>query len=109
MKPPRAGLAPGDASIELEVWELPSSSFGSFVKLIAAPLGIGWVRLLIARGRAMTHGRFKRVGWEYIYINRGKGSGSLKGNHYSSMAVHGGPGTLIIDSGLQSDRICRRN
>merc|ERR1712039_897211 len=49
MKPPRPGLAGADEgtgkAVELEVWELPIASFGSFMKLVAAPLGIGWVEL----------------------------------------------------------------
>eukprot|EP00439_Symbiodinium_sp_Y106_P013621 s1763_g1.t4 len=47
MKPPRPGLvdAADGASIDLEIWELPASSFGSFMKLVASPLGIGWIEL----------------------------------------------------------------
>merc|ERR1711982_131456 len=49
MKPPRPGLAGAEEgkgkAVELEVWELPIASFGSFMKLVAAPLGIGWVEL----------------------------------------------------------------
>eukprot|EP00928_Gymnodinium_smaydae_P043123 TRINITY_DN28963_c0_g1_i2.p1 TRINITY_DN28963_c0_g1~~TRINITY_DN28963_c0_g1_i2.p1 ORF type:complete len:283 (-),score=55.56 TRINITY_DN28963_c0_g1_i2:251-1099(-) len=49
MKPPRPGLAEAEkgagSAIDLEIWELPSSSFGSFMKLVAAPLGIGWLQL----------------------------------------------------------------
>lgn len=48
MTPPRPGLAAAagkGAPIELEIWELPSACFGSFMKLVAAPLGIGWVEL----------------------------------------------------------------
>jgi allophanate hydrolase len=37
-------VAEGGASIEMEVWELPASEFGSFVGGIPA-LGIGKVRL----------------------------------------------------------------
>ena len=37
--------ADGGASIELEVWELPASAFGSFVAGIPAPLGIGTIEL----------------------------------------------------------------
>ena len=35
----------GGGAIELEVWELPASQFGSFVAGIPAPLGIGTVEL----------------------------------------------------------------
>lgn len=35
----------GGGAIEMEVWELPASEFGSFVAGIPAPLGIGTVRL----------------------------------------------------------------
>ncbi|MDE2254142.1 MAG: allophanate hydrolase [Betaproteobacteria bacterium] len=38
-------VASGGASIACEVWELPASSFGSFVAGIPAPLGIGSVML----------------------------------------------------------------
>jgi len=38
----------GGAAIEVEVWELPASQFGSFVDGIPAPLGIG--RTLLADG-----------------------------------------------------------
>ena len=45
--PPRPGLvrADGGASIEVEVWEVPSAAFGSFVDGIPPPLGIGTVVL----------------------------------------------------------------
>jgi len=45
--PPRPGLvrADGGAAIELEVWEVPAETFGSFVDGIPAPLGIGTVEL----------------------------------------------------------------
>ncbi|HTG70053.1 MAG TPA: allophanate hydrolase [Candidatus Udaeobacter sp.] len=36
----------GGASIELELWEMSSASFGTFTSLIPAPLGIGKVELL---------------------------------------------------------------
>lgn len=47
MKPPRPGLvdASNGAAIELEIWELPAAAFGSFMKLVASPLGIGWIEL----------------------------------------------------------------
>lgn len=35
----------GGAAIEMEIWELPASEFGSFVAGIPAPLGIGTVAL----------------------------------------------------------------
>jgi allophanate hydrolase len=35
----------GGAAIEMEIWELPASEFGSFVAGIPAPLGIGAVQL----------------------------------------------------------------
>jgi allophanate hydrolase len=41
----------GGASIEVEVWELPLSKFGSFVAGIPAPLGIG--TLTLADGTAV--------------------------------------------------------
>ena len=46
--PKRPGMirvAAGGAAIELEVWELPATAFGSFVAGIPAPLGIGTVIL----------------------------------------------------------------
>jgi allophanate hydrolase len=45
--PPRPGMLRADtgAAIEVEVWELPASAFGSFVAGIPAPLGIGTVTL----------------------------------------------------------------
>lgn len=47
--PPKPGLlrvAPGEgAAIALEVWSMPVEHYGSFVALIAAPLGIGTIRL----------------------------------------------------------------
>jgi len=45
--PPRPGMLreePGHA-IEVEVWEIPTESFGGFVDSIPAPLGIGTVEL----------------------------------------------------------------
>jgi allophanate hydrolase len=50
-KPPRPGLIfdsrNGNAGgpIEVEVWEMPASTFGGFVDGIPAPLGIGTVKL----------------------------------------------------------------
>lgn len=47
--PPKPGLlrvaAGRGARIALEVWEMPLSAYGSFVKLIPAPLGIGTLEL----------------------------------------------------------------
>ncbi len=46
--PARPGLVRDDeqgGSIELEVWEMGAAEFGSFVAAIAAPLGIGTLRL----------------------------------------------------------------
>jgi allophanate hydrolase len=47
--PPKPGLervvdGTGHA-IEVEVWALPVESFGSFMKLVSSPLGIGTLRL----------------------------------------------------------------
>ena len=46
-EPPKPGLVRADpgAAIEVEVWEMPESQFGSFVAAIPAPLGIGTVQL----------------------------------------------------------------
>lgn len=33
------------ASIDLEVWELPSENFGAFMQQVPAPLGIGTIQL----------------------------------------------------------------
>ena len=38
-------VAEGGAAIDMEVWEVPSKHFGSFVDGIPAPLGIGKVKL----------------------------------------------------------------
>jgi allophanate hydrolase len=47
--PPKPGLvrvpAGTGASIALEIWQMPVAHYGSFVALIAPPLGIGTVRL----------------------------------------------------------------
>lgn len=40
----RAAPGTGGGAVELEVWELPASEFGSFVAGIPAPLGIGTVK-----------------------------------------------------------------
>jgi len=49
--PPKPGLvkAPTGASIEVELWDVPVTAFGSFVALIAAPLGIGTLDLADGR------------------------------------------------------------
>jgi allophanate hydrolase len=46
-KPPRPGLVrgPGGHAIDVEVWEVPTEAFGSFVDGIPAPLGIGTLQL----------------------------------------------------------------
>ena len=46
--PPRPGLVrdpSAGGSIELEVWRMPATAFGSFVAQIASPLGIGRIEL----------------------------------------------------------------
>jgi allophanate hydrolase len=45
--PPRPGMvrAEGGAAIEVEVWDMPLATFGSFMQLIPPPLGIGTVAL----------------------------------------------------------------
>ncbi|MCG8603009.1 MAG: allophanate hydrolase [Verrucomicrobiales bacterium] len=53
--PPRPGLIRDEskgAAIEVEVWSLPSSTFGSFVNAIGAPLGIG--KILLADGKEVS-------------------------------------------------------
>ena len=45
LRPAMVRVAEGGAAIEVEVWSLPASEFGSFVASIAAPLGIGPVLL----------------------------------------------------------------
>ncbi|PKO31330.1 MAG: allophanate hydrolase [Betaproteobacteria bacterium HGW-Betaproteobacteria-7] len=45
LRPGMVRVDQGGAKIEMEVWELPASNFGSFVAGIPAPLGIGKVRL----------------------------------------------------------------
>ena len=47
-RPGLVRVADGGAAIEIEVWELPASQFGSFVDGIPAPLGIG--RTVLADG-----------------------------------------------------------
>jgi allophanate hydrolase len=44
-RPGMVRVGEGGAAIELEVWALPASEFGSFVAGIPAPLGIGVVEL----------------------------------------------------------------
>ena len=45
--PPKPGLRrdPNGAELEVEVWEMPTTAFGSFVALIPHPLGIGTIEL----------------------------------------------------------------
>ena len=45
--PERPGLVrdPSGSSIELEIWTMPISKFGSFMKQIPSPLGIGTLTL----------------------------------------------------------------
>jgi allophanate hydrolase len=53
--PQRPGLlrvAEGGAAIELEVWSLPTTAVGAFIRKIPAPLGLGTVSL--ADGTAVT-------------------------------------------------------
>jgi allophanate hydrolase len=45
LRPGMVRVEEGGARIEMEIWELPARSFGSFVAGIPAPLGIGKVRL----------------------------------------------------------------
>ena len=45
MRPGMRRVAQGGGAIELEVWALPASAYGSFVAGIPAPLGIGMVEL----------------------------------------------------------------
>ncbi len=45
MRPGMVRVDQGGASIDMEIWELPDSEFGSFVAGIPAPLGIGTVQL----------------------------------------------------------------
>lgn len=49
--PPKPGLiCVGDgAEIEVELWDIPMASFGSFVAMIPAPLGIGTLQLADGR------------------------------------------------------------
>ena len=49
--PYRPGLVRGDrgGAVDVEVWDLPVSRFGSFVAGIPAPLGIGHVELADGR------------------------------------------------------------
>jgi allophanate hydrolase len=50
--PPKPGLlrvGEGGASIEVEVWALPSARVGAFLASVAAPLGLGSIELLDGR------------------------------------------------------------
>ena len=51
-RPGLVRVADGGAAIEVEVWELPASQFGSFVDGIPAPLGMG--RTALADGRTVA-------------------------------------------------------
>jgi len=51
-RPGLVRVADGGAAIDVEVWEMPASQFGSFVNGIPAPLGIG--RTLLADGSAVA-------------------------------------------------------
>ncbi|CAD5106904.1 allophanate hydrolase [Zestomonas carbonaria] len=48
-RPGMLRVATGGASIEVEVWELPSGELGSFLTGIPAPLGLGKVQLIDGR------------------------------------------------------------
>jgi allophanate hydrolase len=45
-RPGMVRVAEGGAAIEMEIWEVPATAFGSFVNGIPAPLGIGKVKLV---------------------------------------------------------------
>jgi allophanate hydrolase len=49
--PPKPGLLRSDsgAAIQLELWDVPTAAFGSFVAGVPAPLGIGSVTLADGR------------------------------------------------------------
>jgi allophanate hydrolase len=51
-RPGLVRVAEGGAAIDVEVWELPASQFGSFVDGIPAPLGIG--RTVLADGTGVA-------------------------------------------------------
>jgi allophanate hydrolase len=65
--PPKPGLVRDGSgigkSIELEVWQMPASAFGSFVAAIPSPLGIGrieledgqWVQGFLSESWAVTN------------------------------------------------------
>jgi|AntAceMinimDraft_1070359.scaffolds.fasta_scaffold00985_1 allophanate hydrolase len=44
-RPGMVRVAEGGAAIDMEIWEVPATAFGSFVNGIPAPLGIGKVKL----------------------------------------------------------------
>lgn len=50
-QPPKPGLirSTSGAPIQLELWDMPSEYFGSFVDLIGSPLGIGTIELIDGR------------------------------------------------------------
>ncbi|KAJ0426329.1 urea carboxylase [Aspergillus carlsbadensis] len=45
LKPGLKRVASGGSAIEVEVWDLPRSQFGSFLETVKAPLGIGSIEL----------------------------------------------------------------
>ncbi|KAL3464937.1 urea carboxylase [Aspergillus heterothallicus] len=45
LKPGLKRVASGGSTIEVEVWDLPRSQFGSFLETVKAPLGIGSIEL----------------------------------------------------------------
>jgi allophanate hydrolase len=51
--PPKPGLLrvqpAGGAAIQVEIWNMPLSEYGSFVSLIPSPLGIGTLTLIDGR------------------------------------------------------------
>ncbi|WP_141055599.1 allophanate hydrolase [Tepidiphilus succinatimandens] len=49
LRPGMVRVTEGGAAIEVEVWEIPSSEFGSFLTSIPAPLGLGKVQLADGR------------------------------------------------------------
>ncbi|MEK7392844.1 MAG: amidase family protein, partial [Fibrobacterota bacterium] len=79
--PPKPGLARtgGTNQIELEVWEIPTEAFGSFVAEVPPPLGIGnvqledggWTKGFICEGAAIESGLDITAfgGWR-AFVNR---------------------------------------
>ena len=65
--PPKPGLARAEAGapIDVELWDMPTAAFGSFVAGIPAPLGIGTLELADGRavkGSSASRGR-SRTPW----------------------------------------------